>query len=229
LNDRHDEARYVLEALHPGEPETVEKEIEDIETALRMSAGHFELQSMFAMGSQRIMHRVILASVVQIMLQFTGVNAIAYYTPTIYESSLGFPPVEAGSLAAASQACIILGGIICSFTVDRFGRRALMMVSAGGMSACLACVTGLVSSDNPAALKAAVFFLYVICLTRATAVSDVRHSYLYYVVYTLGWIGIPFLYATEVAPMQLRAAICGLSTAISWLFNFLVSENSPDR
>ena len=51
--------------------------------------------------------------------QFTGVNAIAYYAPTIYESSLGFPAVEAGTLAPASQACIILGGIICSFTVDR--------------------------------------------------------------------------------------------------------------
>lgn len=93
--------------------------------------------------------------------QFTGVNAIAYYTPSIYEESLGFSPVEAGALAAASQACIILGGIICSFTVDRFGRRALMMFSAAGMSVCLACVTGLVSTENEAALKAAVFFLFV--------------------------------------------------------------------
>jgi len=46
-------------------------------------------------------------------------------------------------------------------------------------------------------------------------------------VYTLGFIGIPFLYASEVAPVQLRAAVCGLSTAISWLFNFLVVEITP--
>lgn len=32
------------------------------------------------------------------------------------------------------------------------------------------------------------------------------------------------MYASEVAPVQLRAAVCGLSTAISWLFNFLVSD-----
>ena len=178
LKDRHDEARRILEVLHPGKQETVDREIEDIELALRISVNHAGLKAMFAMGPQRIFHRVMLASVVQIMLQvgehliyrswrvltlsqFTGVNAIAYYAPTIYESSLGFPAVEAGTLAAASQACIILGGIICSFTVDRFGRRPLMMFSAAGMSMCFACVTGLVSSDNPAALKAAVFFLFV--------------------------------------------------------------------
>lgn len=46
---------------------------------------------------------------------------------------------------------------------------------------------------------------------------------MYYIVYTLGFIGIPFLYASEVAPVQLRAAVCGLSTAISWLFNYFVS------
>ena len=52
--------------------------------------------------------------------------------------------------------------------------------------------------------------------------ADSVNRYMYYVVYTLGFIGIPFLYASEVAPTQLRAAVCGLSTAISWLFNFLV-------
>ncbi|KAF2645233.1 MFS1 putative major facilitator superfamily transporter [Massarina eburnea CBS 473.64] len=208
LRDRHDEARQVLERLHPGDPDIVEKEIEDIELALRISVDHVSLLSMFSMGPQRLFHRVMLACVVQIMLQFTGVNAIAFYTPTIYASQLHFPAVEAGALAAASQACLILGGIMCAFTVDRFGRRPLMMFSAAAMSICFVCVTALTSQpNNQAASKAAVFFLF-----------------LYYVVYTVGYIGIPFLYASEVAPVQLRAAVCGLSTAISWLFNFLVCQ-----
>ncbi|KAF2483998.1 MFS1 putative major facilitator superfamily transporter [Neohortaea acidophila] len=210
LKDRHEEARRVLEALHPGDPDTINKEIEDIELALKLSVKQASLKYMFTMGPQRVFHRVMLACIVQIMLQFTGVNAIAYYTPTIYANNLHFPAVEAGALAAASQAMIILGGIICSFTVDRFGRRLLMLVSAAGMSICLAIVTGLTSNGSPAASKAAVVFLY-----------------LYYIVYTLGFIGIPFLYASEIAPVQLRAPICGLSTGISWVFNFLVVEITP--
>lgn len=103
LKDRDDEARRILTILSPGEPEVVDKQIDDIETAIRLSSQHANIKSMFSMGPQRIFHRVMLASCVQIMLQMTGVNAIAYYTPTIYEDSLGFPAVEAGALAAASQ------------------------------------------------------------------------------------------------------------------------------
>lgn len=103
LKKRNDEARRVLERLHPGDPHAVDKDRREIDAALQMSANRSSFKSMFAMGPQRILHRVILASVVQIMLQFTGVNAIAFYTPTIYENSLRFPAVEASALAAASQ------------------------------------------------------------------------------------------------------------------------------
>lgn len=72
LKNRHDEARRILEKLHPGDQEEVNKEIKDIELALQMSVNHASVKSMLAMGPQRIFHRVMLASVVQIMLQFTG-------------------------------------------------------------------------------------------------------------------------------------------------------------
>ena len=86
-----------------------------------------------------------------------------------------------------------------------------MLFSATSMSICFACLTGTVSNpkDN-STLKVAVFF-----------------AYLYYFVYVLGFLGIPFLYASEIAPVHLRAAVCGISTAVSWLFNFLVAEVTP--
>lgn len=62
----------------------------------------------------------MLACIAQIMLQMTGVNVIATFSSTIYVGNLHFPAVQAGAIAAASQACIIIGGIICSFTVDRY-------------------------------------------------------------------------------------------------------------
>lgn len=208
-----DEARDILNVLHE-DPEVVEKEIADIQLALELSGNLSEgaaLKSMFTMGRQRIFHRVCLAAGVQIMLQLTGVNSITYYASSIYQSDLGFNPTTAKILAASSQFAICLGALICSFTVDRFGRRTLMLFSAAAMSICFAFETGLVSNpNNGGALKGAVFFLF-----------------LYYVVYTVGFLGIPFLYASEIAPVQLRGQICGISTAVSWLFNFLVAEITP--
>lgn len=207
------EARDILSILHEDE-EIVDKEIADIQLALELSGNLSEsaaLKSMFTMGRQRIFHRVCLAVGVQIMLQLTGVNSITYYASSIYESDLGFPATTAKLLAASSQFAICIGSAICSFTVDRFGRRSLMLFSATAMSICFAFETGLVSNpNNGGALKGAVFFLF-----------------LYYVVYTVGFLGIPFLYATEVAPVQLRAQICGISTAVSWLINYLVAEITP--
>ena len=210
--DRWEEAREILSLVQNDNAhgEKVNREIQDIRISLER-AGQTNLREMFRMGPQRCFHRVVIAAVAQIFLQLSGVNSIAYYAPSIYHERLKFSTTDSGILAAASQLVMVLGAFCCAWTVDRFGRRKLMLFSAASMSICFACLAGLTSHpDNPSNLKAAVFFLY-----------------LYFFVYVLGFLGIPFLYASEVAPTHLRAPVCGLSTAISWLFNFLVAEVTP--
>lgn len=207
-----DEAREILGLLHDEEPhgEIVNKEIEDIQISIkRASKGN--LGAIFKMGPQRTFHRVVIAAVAQMMLQMSGINSITYYAPSIYENQLHFSGTISRILAASSQLALIIGAFCCAYTVDKFGRRKLMLFSATGMSICFACMAGLTSnSDNKPALRAAVFV-----------------SFLYVVVYVMGFLGVPFLYASEVAPTHVRASVCGLSTAISWLFNFLVAEVTP--
>lgn len=210
--NRWDEGREILSILYDEDPHgaVVNHEIDNIRLSFER-AGNSNLSALFKMGPQRSFHRVVLAATAQMFLQMSGVNSIAYYAPTIYSQQLKFSPITSGILAASSQFAMILGAFCCAWTVDRFGRRRLMLFSASGMSLCFACLAGVASQpENPAALKAGVFFLF-----------------LYYFVYVLGFLGIPFLYASEIAPVHLRAATCGLSTAVSWLFNFLVAEITP--
>ena len=203
------EAAEILDLVHQ-DAQVVEKELNDIRVSLDLS-GSVGLGSLLEMGTQRVFHRVLIGCVAQMMLQLTGVNSITYYASSLFELQLGFSPKLSQLLAASSQLCIILGSAICSFTVDRFGRRSLMLFSAASMSLCFAFMAGLVSHpENEAGLKAAAFFVF-----------------LYYVCYTIGFLGIPFLYASEIAPAKQRAQICGISTAVSWLFNFLVAEVTP--
>jgi MFS family permease len=210
--NRWNEGREILGILYDDDPHgvLVNYEIDNIRQSFER-AGNSNLTAMFKMGPQRSFHRVVLATTVQVFLQMSGVNSISYYAPTIYSQQLKFSPTTSGILAASTQFATMLGSFCCVWTVDRFGRRRLMLFSASSMSVCFACLSGLVSHpDNPAALKAGVFFLF-----------------LYSFVYVLGFLGIPFLYASEIAPVHLRAATFGLSTAVSWLFNFLVAEVTP--
>lgn len=86
-----------------------------------------------------------------------------------------------------------------------------MLASAAGNATCLALVAGLCSQPhNKHAMDGAVFF-----------------TFLFHFTYVIGFGGIPFLYATEIAPLRLRAAISGLGVATFWAFNFLMAEITP--
>jgi len=41
------------------------------------------------------------------------------------------------------------------------------------------------------------------------------------------FLGLTFLYASEVAPLSVRVPITSVSTGTAWLFNFMVAEVSP--
>lgn len=221
---RVDEAAEVMSIIHdcdPGDPQ-VQDELRDIQLSLELN-GSVSAWSMFKMGPQRTFHRVCLAGLIQIFLQMSGTNAVIYYTTTLFEVELGFTTTIGGILAGCLQFTLIIGSLICSFTVDRFGRRPLVLISATLNTIAMAGLTGCLSQpNNPTILKVGTFFVFM-----------------FETCYCVGFLGIPFLCkstlatthciykgtltlvsadASEVAPVHLRAAVCGVSTAISWLF-----------
>ena len=125
---------------------------------------------------------------------------------TIFHEYLGLSNV----LARILGACVFSFQTLCSpigvLTVDRFGRRKLMMVSAFGMGTCMAIVAGTSSqSQNESAVAAAGAFIFLFSLFFPT-----------------GFLGLTFLYASEISPLSARVPITSLSTGSAWLFNFLV-------
>lgn len=209
---RVSEARLILGRVYEADEESdiVNREVSSIQLSMEL-AGAASFSDVFRMGKQRTFHRLSIAFTIMMFLQISGINSVAYYAPQIFENELRFPAVESAVLAASSQLCLCLGAIVCSLLVDRLGRRKLLLFSASMMSICMAFLAGLSSvPNNKAALNAGVFFVF-----------------LYYFVYVIGFLGIPFLYASEIAPVHLRAGICGLSVAGCWFFNFLVVEVTP--
>jgi len=210
--NRLNEAREILailEDVHPNS-DKINADMEEIQMSLSI-AGTGSIWDMLKMGQQRILHRTLLAATGQMFQQMCGINLITFYATTIFQQDLGLDATKSRILAAAMEICQPLGGFLAFFTIDRFGRRKLMLISAAGMAVSMAVLAGTTSNvNNQGALTVAVVFLFI-----------------FNFIFPIGFLGLTFLYATEVAPLHLRAAISGVATATTWIFNFLIAEITP--
>ncbi|KAF3026971.1 hypothetical protein E8E15_004718 [Penicillium rubens] len=208
------QGRKVLAALLDDEEDSdiVDDSVRDIEESL-VHCGSGAWTDMFTNGEQRLFHRAYLAATGQMFQQMCGVNVITYYATTIFEQYLGMNPVNSRILAAAMPLTQPFGGYLAYYTIDRLGRRPLLLWSAGALAVCMAGLAGTTSpaaGDNTGALAMAVVFLYV-----------------FQFISTIGYAGLTFLYAAEIAPLQIRAAVNAVSTATVWSFNFLLAQLTP--
>lgn len=208
------EAAHCLSALMDVDIDShvIEESIVSIERALQV-CGNTRWTAMFTNGEQRLFHRTYLAATGQMFQQMCGVNLITYYATTIFQQYLDMGAVNSRILAAAMGLMQPFGGYLAFFTIDRLGRRPLMLGSAGAMCICMALLAGCTSDaakDKTGALVVAVIALYC-----------------FQFIFTVGYAGLTFLYAAEMAPLQIRANVSAVSTATVWVFNFLLAEVTP--
>ncbi|KAK5112166.1 hypothetical protein LTR85_011599 [Meristemomyces frigidus] len=209
---RLQEARQVLSALDGcGENNPrIAAEMKEIEETVAIS-GQGRFVEIFSNGELRLFNRACLACACQMFQQMSGVNAIAFYATTIFKDYLNLGNVPARVLSASVFTFQTLCSPIGVLTVDRFGRRKLMIVAAAGMGTCMAIVAGTASqTGNKSAIGAAVAFIF-----------------LFSVFFPTGFLGLTFLYASEISPLSHRVQMTGLSTGSAWLFNFVVAEATP--
>ncbi|OQE41902.1 hypothetical protein PENCOP_c004G07018 [Penicillium coprophilum] len=205
-------AREVLAALRDTEmdSEIIGKEILDVEASLAI-AGKGSLRQIFHMGHQRIFHRTCLAAGGLMLLQLTGVNSITFYSTTIFQTHLHLEPTTSKILAVIYQFSGVFGGIVCVSTIERFGRRCLLLSSATINTISMVLVAALSSQlTNNIAMLAAVVFMFIFHFSMI-----------------IGFGGIPFLYASEVSPLSLRTTINGISSGTYWALSVLIAEVTP--
>jgi MFS family permease len=204
---RMDEARAVLAALMDKSTDSheVNAEMNHIHAQLEATRGSFKL--FFKGSNQRYLHRTIIAGIAQSMTQWCGCSALIFYTSTVF-SGLGFTGTPVRLLSAGLVTSFTLSACIPLFTVDRVGRRILFMVSAGGMAISMAVLAGTSGKENLAPVSTAFFFLYA-CF------------------YAQGFLGLPFLYAGEIATIRMRTPIVAVAVTGQWLGQFVVGQITP--
>ena len=138
LKDRSDEALDVLRRLQgknlPAQDPEVLSEFFSIQTSLReerLDAARNNVKDvlMFRDTPQNL-RRLLLSCGTQLMQQFTGVNALGYYLPTLLQDNIGFSPEMSRLLAACNATSYLGSAFCCLLLIDLVGRRKLMLYGA---------------------------------------------------------------------------------------------------
>ncbi|KAI4113330.1 MAG: hypothetical protein LQ345_005669 [Seirophora villosa] len=136
LKGKEDEALNVLGALSdlPSDDPYIWGEFQAIKDTVIENQKAGGLKDLFTMGPDRHLHRTCLAYVNQMFQQISGINLITYYAATIYQNQIGLDPLTSRILAAANGTEYFLASWIAVFTIEKSGRRPLMLLGAAGMS-----------------------------------------------------------------------------------------------
>ena len=67
--------------------------------------------------------RLLLSCGTQFMQQFSGVNALGYYLPTLLQQSVGYDEQMSRLLTGVNGTIYLFAAFCCLLLIDRFGRR----------------------------------------------------------------------------------------------------------
>ena len=199
-NDQIEKSRRVL--LKIGGSGFAEKELSEIRDTEIPESNSF--RALFQ-GKFRIV--LIIGIILAILQQVTGINVFLYYAPEIFKR------LGTGTNTALLQT-IIVGffnltfTVVAILTVDKFGRKPLMIIGSLGMGFCLM-ILGLMAYFQQSALWILVFILgYISCF--ALSVGPVT------------WVII-----SEIFPTRIRGRALSIATVFLWTANWVVSQTFP--
>ncbi|CEI40025.1 unnamed protein product [Fusarium venenatum] len=117
--------------------------------------------------------------------QFSGINIMSYYMPTILINSVGLTERMTRLLSACNAVSYLVFSSAAILLVERWGRRGLMLLSTAGHLLPFLIITILLRyavGDKKEALGSA----------------SVAFFFFYFISFGVGMLGVPWLYPTEV-------------------------------
>ncbi|CAJ2506504.1 Uu.00g006340.m01.CDS01 [Anthostomella pinea] len=214
-HDRGDEAATILAALNDKRRDSpeIQAEISIINDAIVASGqvnGKTPFSELFTGGPTQHFRRLLLGASSQMMQQLSGCNAVIYYFPILFQTSLNTSHNLALLLGGVNMVVYSLFATTSMFAVERVGRRKLFLIGTVGQCLSMVLTFGaLIPGTQSAAKGAAVGLFTYIAFFGAT------------------WLPLPWLYPAEINPMKTRAKANATSTVSNWLWNFFIVMITP--
>lgn len=198
-----DEARRTLTIINPA---TVEAEILAIQAGQDTSEGSSDLKAFFS-GKYRV--PILLAFLIAFFNQVSGINAVIYYAPRIFE--------DAGmATSSALLSSVGIGVVNLIFTmlglalIDRMGRRFLMYVGSVGYIISLSLVS---------------WAFYTGAAKDGLMVPVLLFAFI--AAHAIGQGAVIWVFISEIFPNQVRSWGNSLGSSTHWVFAALIAGNFP--
>ncbi|KAJ5371057.1 uncharacterized protein N7496_007149 [Penicillium cataractarum] len=217
LVNKEDECLAVLARLRAQDPSFYEREASRLRYGTEKKNWRTEVSEYKRIFTTKVLlHRVGLGAGVQAFGQWSGINAIIYYAPTVF-AEVGLSGGTVGLLATG-----VVGTLMFVFTipgalmVDKVGRKPMLFWSLANMGISHAIIAALIATygENIGAHKnaanAAIFLIYWYIVNYALPYGPV------------GWI-----ITAESSSLDIRAKGVAIGSAVNWIMNFAVAEVTP--
>jgi sugar porter (SP) family MFS transporter len=195
-------ARKILEV---SDPEGVEDAIQSIQQDVRAEQEKASLSVFF---SKRFRKAIIMAVLIAMFNQLSGINAIIYFAPRVFElAGLG---KSAAFLQSAGVGLVnLIFTMLGLYLIDRLGRKRLMLIGSLGYILSLGAIAG------------AFHFQYLGGMIVPLLVFIFIGSH------AIGQGAVIWVFISEIFPNQVRSYGQSLGSSIHWIMAALVTSVFP--
>ncbi|MBI5396687.1 MAG: sugar porter family MFS transporter [Verrucomicrobia bacterium] len=203
---REDEARAILARVGGGAFAAAESA--GIKAALSQEKGTWG-----ELFSRTLRLPLLVGIALAILQQVTGINVFMYFGATIFKNMSASTGVDAGLL----QQFIINGSgvvftLIAIATVDKWGRKPLMLVGTAGMGVSLLGMGVMAQAFTDPAAASGWMLFYII---------------LYIACFGLSVGPVTWVILAEIFPTAVRGRALGLATFFLWMADYAITQTFP--
>ncbi|KAF8690405.1 hypothetical protein HU200_040756 [Digitaria exilis] len=159
---------------------------------------------------------VVIAVAMQVFQQFTGINALMFYAPVLFQT-MRFKADGSLLSAVVTGGVNVVSTVVSIVLVDSVGRRKLLLEACAQMLVAQVAVGGImvvhVKADDPGST-----------MNSAWAVAIVVLICVYVSSFAWSWGPLGWLIPSETFPLETRTAGFSLAVSSNMLFTFLIAQ-----
>jgi SP family sugar:H+ symporter-like MFS transporter len=189
------------------------------EIAQSLAADHHQPKLSDLLDSTGKIRRIVWVGIgLAVFQQLVGINIVFYYGTVLWES-VGFSEGDSLLINVVSGLLSIGACIFTIFTVDRIGRKPLLIIGSLGMAVTLGLVAGAFATGS--------LVNGILQLSHPAGLLALISANLYVVFFNASWGPIMWVMLGEMFPNQIRGSGLAVAGFAQWMANYAISVSFP--